>query len=434
MSSVFKIIKLKDITTKIGSGATPKGGKNSYKKSGISQIRSLNIYDLNFHYNNLAFIDDEQAKKLSNVIVSKDDVLLNITGASVARCCKVPKNILPARVNQHVSIVRVEKTKANPDFIQYALVSPKYKISLLQVAQGGATREALTKLDIENFEISIPPLPTQQKIASILLAYDNLIENNTRRIQILEEIAQRIYKEWFVDFKYPGHENDKLVDSELGMIPKEWEAKKLSEMFSFSNGYAFYKDGYAENGKIVVDLGNITIDRKFKLTGKDKYIDDELYYIKAAFHLDKNDIIVAMTDMTQAMGILGKVAIIDESEKYILNQRVGRLRPIENNYDSMFIFASLSDDRFVNTMKLLAKGAVQKYFNTNDITDYLVIKPKQVLIDKFIQLYKPFIIKRLNLERQNKNLCQTRDLLLPKLISGKVDVSDLDIDTSILDD
>ena len=141
-----------------------------------------------------------------------------------------------------------------------------------------------------------------------------------------------------------------------------------------------------------------------------------------------------MTDMTQAMGILGKVAIIDESEKYILNQRVGRLRPIENNYDSMFIFASLSDDRFVNTMKLLAKGAVQKYFNTNDITDYLVIKPKQVLIDKFIQLYKPFIIKRLNLERQNKNLCQTRDLLLPKLISGKVDVSDLDIDTSILDD
>ena len=230
MSSVFKIIKLKDITTKIGSGATPKGGKNSYKKSGISQIRSLNIYDLNFHYNNLAFIDDEQAKKLSNVIVSKDDVLLNITGASVARCCKVPKNILPARVNQHVSIVRVEKTKANPDFIQYALVSPKYKISLLQVAQGGATREALTKFDIENFEISIPPLPTQQKIASILLAYDNLIENNTRRIQILEEIAQRIYKEWFVDFKYPGHENDKLVDSELGMIPKNFRKCLVSLM------------------------------------------------------------------------------------------------------------------------------------------------------------------------------------------------------------
>src|SRR5699024_10375690 len=91
--------KLEDLTTKIGSGATPKGGKNSYKESGIRLIRSLNIYDLEFDKDGLAFIDDEQAEKLSNVEVEKDDVLINITGASVARCCKVPNDILPARVN-----------------------------------------------------------------------------------------------------------------------------------------------------------------------------------------------------------------------------------------------------------------------------------------------------------------------------------------------
>src|SRR5258706_16338327 len=101
-----KEYKLKDITSKIGSGATPKGGGNNYKAKGISLIRSQNVLDFKFSYDGLAFIDDEQADDLKNVIVKEDDVLLNITGDSVARVCKVPKEILPARVNQHVVIIR----------------------------------------------------------------------------------------------------------------------------------------------------------------------------------------------------------------------------------------------------------------------------------------------------------------------------------------
>jgi len=98
------MVALKEITKKIGSGATPTGGKNSYKKEGISLIRSLNVYDFFFDYDDLAFIDDKQAAGLANVTVEQDDILLNITGASVARCCMVPDNVLPARVNQHVSM------------------------------------------------------------------------------------------------------------------------------------------------------------------------------------------------------------------------------------------------------------------------------------------------------------------------------------------
>ena len=124
-------VKLKDITTKIGSGATPSGGKQSYKTTGIALIRSLNVFDLNFSYDELAYINDEQAKKLNNVTIEPDDILLNITGASVARCCILPKNLLPARVNQHVSIIRINKGLANPYFIQYLLVSPYYKQKLL---------------------------------------------------------------------------------------------------------------------------------------------------------------------------------------------------------------------------------------------------------------------------------------------------------------
>ena len=210
-------VKLKDITTKIGSGATPSGGKQSYKTTGIALIRSLNVFDLNFSYDELAYINDEQAKKLNNVTIEPDDILLNITGASVARCCILPKNLLPARVNQHVSIIRINKGLANPYFIQYLLVSPYYKQKLLSIAQGGATREALTKESIENFEIIIPKSKnTQDKIAKILSNYDDLIENNNKRIKILEEMAQKIYKEWFVDFKFPNNETVTFKQTDLG--------------------------------------------------------------------------------------------------------------------------------------------------------------------------------------------------------------------------
>ncbi|HKK44367.1 MAG TPA: restriction endonuclease subunit S, partial [Balneolaceae bacterium] len=227
--------KLQELTTKIGSGATPRGGKNSYKDSGISLIRSLNIYDLEFDTYGLAFIDQEQADNLSNVEVEKDDVLINITGASVARCCKVPEEILPARVNQHVSILRTKKERLDPTYLQYLLVSPFYKHKLLTFAQGGATREALTKGGLEEFEIKLPPLETQISIAKMLSAFDYLINNNIRRIEILEEMARRIYREWFVHFRYPGQENDELVDSgtELGEIPEGWEVKNFGDLVAY---------------------------------------------------------------------------------------------------------------------------------------------------------------------------------------------------------
>lgn len=152
--------KFKDITTKIGSGSTPTGGDKSYKESGISLIRSMNVHDNEFRSKNLAFIDEEQARKLNNVSVRENDVLLNITGASVARCCIVDSQYLPARVNQHVSIIRL-KNDISPHFIQYYLVSPNTKNELLFNAGGGATREAITKKMIEDFEIPLPPLDIQ---------------------------------------------------------------------------------------------------------------------------------------------------------------------------------------------------------------------------------------------------------------------------------
>lgn len=178
-----ELTSLSNITSKIGSGATPLGGEGSYKQSGISLIRSQNVYDNEFYEKGLAFIDDVQAEKLKGVTVEKDDILFNITGASICRCCIVPEKYLPARVNQHVSIIRV-KEKALPKYVQTILVSEIYKNQLLEIGDGATSREAITKQQLEDFKIPLPPIAEQQKIVSE-------IEKIESKIKALEtEIAK----------------------------------------------------------------------------------------------------------------------------------------------------------------------------------------------------------------------------------------------------
>ncbi|BDS13112.1 restriction endonuclease subunit S [Aureispira anguillae] len=162
----WDMVKLKNCNSKIGSGATPKGGKESYKKNGISLIRSMNVYDNYFQYKDLAFIDDSQANKLKNVIVQEQDVLFNITGASVCRCTIVPNEILPARVNQHVAILRPVEGQLNSIFLSHLLISTNCKSKLLGISlKGGATREAITKESLQEFEIILPPITLQNQFA-----------------------------------------------------------------------------------------------------------------------------------------------------------------------------------------------------------------------------------------------------------------------------
>ena len=158
-------MRLGDVCTKIGSGATPRGGKEAYKDFGIPIIRSQNVLDWSFTSNGLAFIDDVQAAALANVEVKPFDILLNITGDSVARACMVPDWCTPARVNQHVSIVR-PGPGLDPTFLLCYLQSSKPL--LLKLASSGATRNALTKGMIEDLEIELPSIDSQQAIASLI--------------------------------------------------------------------------------------------------------------------------------------------------------------------------------------------------------------------------------------------------------------------------
>ena len=181
-------VPLQKICTKIGSGATPKGGKTAYIDEGISLIRSTNVFDFRFEYSDLAHINQTQADALSNVTVEPNDVLFNITGVSVARCCMVPDDVLPARVNQHVMIVRPAKGVAMSYYIMFTLCSAGNKAKLLGIGQSGSTREAINKQELESFEIPIPDDDSLNKFGEIALcAYKN-IQCNVKEIRILEDM------------------------------------------------------------------------------------------------------------------------------------------------------------------------------------------------------------------------------------------------------
>tara|TARA_R110001583_G_scaffold26533_16_gene95575 strand:+ start:15548 stop:16780 length:1233 start_codon:yes stop_codon:yes gene_type:complete len=193
---------LKSITTKIGSGATPRGGKAAYKTEGMSLIRSMNVHDRRFKDKDLALIDDEQADKLSNVELQENDVLLNITGASVARCCVVPKEYLPARVNQHVSIIRVSDNTIKPELLCYLLTSKYYKDILLGIGEAGSTRQAITKVQIENFEVSYPESFENQDdfIKQLTVLETDILKLHdiyTKKLEALDELKKSILQKAF---------------------------------------------------------------------------------------------------------------------------------------------------------------------------------------------------------------------------------------------
>ena len=193
----WEVKKLKDVTMKIGSGATPKGGDESYKSEGISLVRSMNVYNGMFKYNKLAYIDELQAGLLKNVTVKKDDVLINITGASVARSCIVPEDILPARVNQHVSILRVDNSILSSTFLNSMLISSTYQDLLINISRvNAATRESITKSQLESLLIIIPPLELQTQFSDKINAIEKqkeLIEKSINDTQLLFDYSMDKY-------------------------------------------------------------------------------------------------------------------------------------------------------------------------------------------------------------------------------------------------
>jgi len=410
----WPLIELGHLTKKIGSGATPTGGKGAYLSSGIPLIRSMNVYDLEFLDDDLAFIDEKQAKKLDNVITQSGDVLLNITGASVARCCILPERFAGGRVNQHVAILRADPSKLEGRYLTYVLVSPAYKGQLLSIAGAGATREALTKAGLERFAVPTPPLETQRRIAGILGAYDDLIEVNRRRVAVLEEMARGLFEEWFVRFRFPGHEQVPILATPYGPLPQGWVSQPVGETFEMLGGGTPSKtiEAYWEAGS--VDWYTPT-----DLTGaKTMFMDRSATRItEAGLAKSSAKLFAADSIMMTSRATIGAIAI--NTGPACTNQGFITCLPNERVPRSyLFYWLHQNVPVFIGH----ATGATFKEITKGVFKRLPIVVPSSDLAGRFESQVRPMHDMILALERSNRALAASRDLLLPRLISGQLSV------------
>ena len=403
----WKKVRLGSICLKIGSGATPKGGATVYVDNGITFIRSQNVYNLKFDREGLVHISDEAAKKLDGVSIQKGDILLNITGDSVARTCVVPSEVLPARVNQHVAIVRPDPAILDYSFLNYYLASPYMQAYMLGLSVGkGASRNAMTKDMIANYEVPCPALEIQHHIASILSAYDNLIDNYRRQIKLLEEAAQRLYKEWFVDLRFPGHEHTKIVDG----VPEGWKKNSIDSTIELLSGYAFKSSEFNNKGTYkIVTIKNVK-DGQFDGDNVSRIIEIPPKMPKYC-RLTDGDILISLT------GNVGRVCIV-QGENYLLNQRVAKVKSDIPAY-TYCLFRSKA---MFNEMNNLANGAAQQNLSPIRVGNIQILFPTDIFIQKFEAMVRPIISKINLLNKEINLLAQARDRLLPKLMSGEIKV------------
>lgn len=406
--SVWKKVKLGASCTKIGSGATPKGGATVYTNNGTSFIRSQNVYNLYFDYNGLTYISEEAADKLKGVSVLENDILLNITGDSVARTCIVPKAILPARVNQHVAIIRAKSELLNQKFLNYYLASPAMQVYMLNLAVGkGASRNAITKSMIENFEIPCPPLMVQCRIAEIISCYDSLIENYQKQIKLLEEAAQRLYKEWFVDLRFPGYENTKIVDG----LPEGWKKKQIKDICNLitSGGTP------SRNNKDFWNNGNIKWVKTKELNDT-WIIDTEEYITEAGLNnssaklFPSNTILMAIyaSPTLGRLGILGHEACCNQAALgFIPNKLVSW----------QWLFYKLYELR--DKFNSIARGAGQQNISAVVVKDTEIVVPDKNMIDKYTSFVADIFNQQKKLICKIKLLTEARDRMLPKLMNGE---------------
>ena len=409
-----EVISLRSITSKIGSGATPKGGNTVYENSGIAFIRSQNVLDMSFSTQNLAYITNEQANKLNNVIVESNDILLNITGDSIARCTIVPDELLPARVNQHVSIIRC----ISPDYANYVCYYLQFlKPYLLQICKVGGTRNALTKEAIENLPIVIQE--EYKKIGKLLSTIDQKIALNNQINVELEAMAKTLYDYWFVQFDFPD-ENGKPYKSSGGKmvyndqlkreIPEGWGVDSLWNIATFYNGLAMQK--FRPASETDESLPVIKIREMFSGFSKDTE--------KASTAIPKEAIIEAGDILFSWSATLE--VILWGGEKGALNQHIFKVT--SEKYPKSFIYNELRS--YLKVFKTIAelRKTTMGHITQDHLKQAMIIVPPNDLIDEIHNRISPILKQQLDLKQQNQELTQLRDWLLPMLMNGQARVED----------
>ena len=298
------------------------------------------------------------------------------------------------------------------DFLFYLLQS-KYFFEKANSLARGAAQPDLPHSLFNSIEISYPDLDCQQRIADILSNYDSLIENYQKQIKLLEEAAQRLYKEWFVDLRFPGHENTKIVDG----VPEGWEKKKLEDIFSYVRGRSYTSKELSDSGTILVNLKNIQAFGGYKRDAEKRYLVD----YKQEQSLEVGDLIMGVTDMTQERRLVGHVALIpDFDEPATFSMDLIKILPFE--LSKSFLYCAMRFGGISKQISPLANGVNVLHLKPEAMMGIEMVVPSKELVNHFDDYIKNNFNTILYLQNQIRYLTEARDRLLPKLMSGEITV------------
>lgn len=301
-------------------------------------------------------------------------------------------------VNNHAHIVRTNE-KADLYYILYLLNNSDISGYIT-----GAAQPKLSQKSLNRIKISLPSLPIQRRIASILSSYDNLIELNTRRIKLLEQMAENLYKEWFVRFRFPNYQNTPIENG----IPKGWRKGQLGEIVNFLNGFAFKSETFVDCSPYkVVTIKNVQ-DGKFDGINVD-YIEEVPKRMPQYCNLLQGDILLSLT------GNVGRVCIVLGSN-YLLNQRVAKLTSDHPH----FTYCLFRTDTIFNTLNSIAYGTAQLNLSPIKAARLKMLIPPVELRNLFDKQVAFLFTEIATLQTQSANLSRQRDLLLPRLMSGQL--------------
>lgn len=403
-------MKLKDLSINIFSGGTPSTTNEDFWNGEfywLSSGETKNTYIRETEKTITKLGIEKSSTRLAKV----GDVVVASAGQGKTRG-QVAYCLTDTYINQSIIAIRAKKEVLNSKYLFYNLSSRYNELRLL--SDSSSSRGSLTVKIFEELNIDLPEIEKQNKIAKVLSNYDDLIENNNKRIKILEEMAQKIYKEWFVDFKFPGHETTTFKQTDLGKIPNNWEIKQIGKEYkTYLGGTPSRNEEKYWNGKI--PWLNSGKTNELRITKASEYV-TELGLEKSSTKLmPQYTTVLAITGAT-----LGQVSMLG-SEMCANQSVVG----IYSDKNPEYVFYLMKDK--IQKLIQSASGGAQQHINKDIVNKMKFVLPADTMLKDFKNIIRPINKEIFNLLYKNHTLKQTRDILLPRLISGEIDVEKLEI-------
>ena len=367
--------------------------------SGYPLVRTPNIGRGRLIYSGMHRVCEEvYNKRNARAIPQTNDLIFarEATAGNVALIREGEKVCL----GQRTVLIRPNANLVNPAFLTYHLLAPEQQYKLLSTANG-ATVAHVNMPTIRNLKLSLPPLATQHRIATILSRYDSLIENYQKQIKLLEEAAQRLYKEWFVDLRFPGHENTNIVDG----VPEGWEKKSIGEIGEYLNGFAFKPSDWQDLGKPIIkikEMGNGVTNETPRNSGE---------RVPAKYLIKAGDLLFSWSATL--------MVIIWSGEEGWLNQHLFKVTPVKG-IDREFLLQSISNA--IVEFQNLTTGSTMKHIQRNKLDQVFVNVPNAEIMKRYSDISEKTRSNILSLQSQLRLLTEARDRLLPKLMSGEITV------------